>query len=61
MSIFMDGPGGTGITFVCNILSQIVSIKGLLSINVASTGIAATLIPHGSTAHSRFKIPIQLS
>jgi PIF1-like helicase len=32
-----------------------------LSINVASTGIAPNLLPHGSTAHSHFKIPIKLS
>ncbi|CAN1786121.1 ATP-dependent DNA helicase PIF1 [Linum perenne] len=35
-------------------------IRGLIVLVVASSGIAATLLPDASTAHSRFKIPIEV-
>jgi len=34
--------------------------KGEIVITVASSGIAALLIPSGRTAHSRFGIPIEI-
>ena len=59
---FIDGPGGTGKTFLYNILlAHIRSSKsGMngIAIAVASSGIAALLISGGRTAHSRFIIPL---
>jgi chromosomal replication initiation ATPase DnaA len=52
---YMDGPGGTGKTHVYQILTELADLKNILTVNVASTGIAATLLPKGSTAHSCFK------
>jgi len=56
---FLDGPGGTGKTFLQNILLAHVRKQGKVALAVASTGIAATLLEGGRTAHSRFKIPLQ--
>ncbi|XP_059168222.1 uncharacterized protein LOC131950184 [Physella acuta] len=56
--IFIDAPGGTGKTFLINLIISLVRAKGDIALAVASSGIAATLMPGGRTAHSRFKIPI---
>lgn len=42
-------------TLICKLRSQ-----GDIVLHVASSGIAATILPGGRTAHSRFKIPIVL-
>ena len=57
---FVDGPGGTGKTFVQNLLLAKLRSEGRIALAVASTGIAATLLEGGRTAHSRFKIPINI-
>jgi hypothetical protein len=57
---FVDGPGGTGKTFLYNKLLAKVRCEGDIALSVASSGIAALLLEGGRTAHSRFKIPIQL-
>ncbi|XP_059156649.1 uncharacterized protein LOC131941421 [Physella acuta] len=56
--VFIDAPGGTGKTFLINLIISQVRAKGDIALAVASSGIAATLMPGGRTAHSRFKIPI---
>ncbi|SGY17267.1 BQ5605_C015g07729 [Microbotryum silenes-dioicae] len=57
---FINAPGGTGKTFLeTRILSQIRS-ENKYALAVASSGIAALLLPKGRTAHSRFKIPIDI-
>ncbi|CAB4418715.1 unnamed protein product [Rhizophagus irregularis] len=58
---FVDGPGGTGKTFLYNTISAKVRSHGEIALPVASSGIAALLINGGRTAHSRFKIPIKLN
>jgi hypothetical protein len=58
---FLYGYGGTGKTFVWKTLSSAIRSKGEIVLNVASSGIAALLLPRGRTAHSRFKIPINLT
>ncbi|POM80920.1 Helitron helicase-like protein [Phytophthora palmivora] len=54
---FVDGPGGTGKSFL---LEQILAHRKV-AIAVASSGIAATLLTGGHTAHSTFRIPLKLS
>ena len=56
---FLDGPGGTG-TFVYSLLLDTICRRGEIAIAVASTGLAALLMPGGRTVHSRFGIPIPI-
>lgn len=58
---FLYGFGGTGKTFVWNTLSAALRSRGLIVLNVASSGIASLLLPGGRTAHSRFSIPISIN
>jgi hypothetical protein len=57
---FIDGPGGTGKTFLENMILAKVRSNGDIALAVASSGIAAILLEGGRTAHSRFKIPIKI-
>jgi hypothetical protein len=54
---FLYGYGGTGKTFIWRAMSSALRSKGEIVLTVASSGIAALLIPGGRTAHSRFHIP----
>ncbi len=60
--IFIDGPAGSGKTYLYNILMDEVKMKYPQQqiIATATTGIASTLIPNGKTMHSTFKIPIPI-
>ncbi|XP_057740394.1 uncharacterized protein LOC130957567 [Arachis stenosperma] len=58
---FVCGYGGTGKTFLWNALSASIRSKGDIVLNVASSGIAALLLPNGRTAHSRFKVPLSVN
>ena len=53
---FIDGPGGTGKSFMYKTLIKCLQEAGTSSVVVASTGIAATLLD-GVTAHKGFKMP----
>ncbi|KAJ3872666.1 DNA helicase Pif1 like protein, partial [Lentinula edodes] len=55
---FLSGPSGTGKTFAYQALCHAIRAHGWITLCVASTGIAALLLPGGRTAHSMFKIPI---
>ena len=57
---FLNGPGGTGKTFVYNTVCNIVRGHGWIALCVASSGIASLLLCGGRTAHSMFKIPLSL-
>ncbi|XP_017239732.1 uncharacterized protein LOC108212518 [Daucus carota subsp. sativus] len=57
---FVYGSGGCGKTFLWRSLISKLRSEGEIVLPVASSGIAATLLPGGRTAHSRFKIPIVL-
>lgn len=57
---FIDAPGGTGKTFLINLILSKVRSSGKIALAVASSGISATLLPGGKTAHSMFKIPIDI-
>lgn len=58
---FLDGPGGSGKTFVYNALLSRVRGQQKIALACASSGIAALLLNNGRTAHSRFKIPIVIN
>lgn len=57
---FIDAPGGTGKTFLTSIFLAYVRDKGFIALAVASSGIAATLLIGGRTAHATFSIPLNL-
>ncbi|GAN11433.1 ATP-dependent helicase RRM3-like [Mucor ambiguus] len=60
---FVDGPGGTGKTFLFNAILNAATRSGEdgFALAVASSGTAALLLEAGRTAHSTFKIPLQTS
>jgi molybdopterin-guanine dinucleotide biosynthesis protein len=55
---FVYGYGSTGKTFLWNAIILWLRSEKLIVIAVASSGVAALLLPRGRTAHSRFKIAI---
>lgn len=59
--VFVDGPGGTGKTFLFNALLDAVRRENYIALAVAYSGAAATLLKGGRTAHSTFKIPLKVS
>jgi hypothetical protein len=58
--IFIHSAGGCGKTLVCNTIAAAVRSQEKIALCVASSGIAALLLEGGRTAHSRFKIPLDL-
>jgi hypothetical protein len=56
---FLNGAGGTGKTFVYKTLCHRLRGNGWIVLCVASSGIAALLLPGGRTAHSMFVIPTE--
>jgi hypothetical protein len=58
--IFIDGPGGTGKTYIENLILNVVHLCGDIALVVASLGITALLLSRGRTAHSYLKISIVL-
>lgn len=57
---FIDGPGGTGKTFLYNaIYHKLLSMNKKIAC-VAWTGIASILLPCGMTSHRFFNLPIRL-
>lgn len=55
--IFLGAPGKT---FTTNLLLSAVRVQRKIVLALASSGIAATLLPGGRTAHSNFKLPLDL-
>lgn len=51
----------SGKTFLLNLLLAKVRIGNSIALGVASSGIAATLILNGRTAHSAFRLPLDLA
>jgi hypothetical protein len=58
---YLQGPGGTGKTFLYQTLCHYYRSQGKTVLCVASTGIAALLLPDGRTSHSQFRIPLELN
>ncbi|XP_035541237.1 uncharacterized protein LOC118344509 [Juglans regia] len=59
-AFFIDGPGGTGKTFLYKALLATVRSRNLIALATASSGVTASILPGGRTAHSRFKISLDL-
>lgn len=57
---FIDGPGGTGKTFLYRALLAKLRGENKIAVATATAGIAASIMPGGRTAHSRFKIPLNI-
>jgi hypothetical protein len=57
---FLNGPGGTGKTFVYQAISHAIRGQGKIVLCVASSGIASILLPGGRTSHSCFNIPLDV-
>ncbi|KAG6732517.1 hypothetical protein I3842_01G182300 [Carya illinoinensis] len=57
-AFFVDGPVGTGKTFLYRALLAEIRSKNMIALATASSGVAASILLGGRTAHSRFKIPL---
>lgn len=57
---FLDAPGGTGKTFLISLILAAIRAQSGIALALASTGIAATLLEGGRTAHSALKLPLNL-
>ncbi|KAL6606919.1 hypothetical protein ACP70R_042572 [Stipagrostis hirtigluma subsp. patula] len=57
---FLDGPGGTGKTYLYRALLATIRSQNKIAVATATSGVAASIMPGGRTAHSRFKIPLTL-
>ncbi|XP_078429361.1 uncharacterized protein LOC144701417 [Wolffia australiana] len=58
---FVDGPGGSGKTFLYSAILAKIKASRLLALSTATSGIAALLLESGQTLHSTFKIPIPVT
>ena len=61
-AVFVNGGGGCGKTYLYGALLAFVrarqGMQNRIALAVVGSGIAATLLPGGRTAHSVFKIPV---
>ena len=57
---FVDGPGGSGKTFVEQALLHHVRGSGAIALACAWSGVAATLLEGGRTCHSTFGFPVPM-
>jgi len=57
---FLDAPGGTGKTFVISLILTNIREQGKIALALSSSGIAATLLDGGRTAHSALKLPLNV-
>ncbi|GJV57312.1 DNA helicase, partial [Tanacetum coccineum] len=59
--IFVYSHSGTGKTFLWKTIISSLHSQGKIVLVVGSSGIASLLLPSGHTAHSRFKLPLELT
>jgi hypothetical protein len=59
-AFFVSGHGGTGKTFLWNCIVASLRAEGMIVLVVASSVVASLLLPSGRTAHSRFRIPLDV-
>ncbi|XP_023248094.1 uncharacterized protein LOC106644785 [Copidosoma floridanum] len=57
----LDAPGGTGKTFVISLILATIRSRCDIALAVGSSGIAATLLGGGRTAHSALKLTLNLN
>lgn len=57
---FLDAPGGTGKTFLLQLILATIRMQNKIALALASSGIAATLLDGGRTAHSALKLPLNI-
>lgn len=57
---FLDAPGGTGKTFLISIMLATIRSQNHIALAIASSGIAATLLDGGRTAHSALNLPLNM-
>lgn len=60
-NIFLDASGSTGKIFVPTLLMVGLRSQKRIALAVASLGIASALLPADRTAHSTFKLPLDLN
>ncbi|XP_074374739.1 uncharacterized protein LOC141715157 [Apium graveolens] len=58
---FVSGHGGTGKTFLWDTIASKLRSESLIVLPVATSGLASLLLPNGRTAHSRFRIPLDIT
>jgi len=59
--LFLDAPGGTEKKFLLNLIFAEIRMKHVIAMVVTSSGITATLLVGGRTAHSALKLPLNLN
>ncbi|GJX30769.1 DNA helicase [Tanacetum coccineum] len=59
--LFVYGHGGTSKMFLWKTIISSLWSQGKIVLAAASSGIASLLLPAGRTAHSRFKLPLELT
>ena len=57
---FVDGPGGTGKTYLYRALLATVCSQKKIVVATTISSVAASIMPGGRTAHSHFKIPLTI-
>ncbi|AQK95491.1 hypothetical protein ZEAMMB73_Zm00001d011047, partial [Zea mays] len=57
---FVDGPGGTRKTYLYKALLAALHSQDKIAVATATSGVVASILPGGRTAHSRFKIPLTI-
>jgi len=57
---FLDAPGGTDKTFLMSVVLVTVRTRFNITVAVASSEIAATLLERCGTVHSALKLPLNL-
>lgn len=60
LCLYLDGPGGTGKSFVLKSIFHLARARKLKIMNMAFSGIAATELYNGKTVHSTFKLPLNV-
>ena len=58
---YLSGQAGSGKTFLYNLLIRSLRLQGKRTLSISWTGISASLIIGGQTAHSFFKFPFDLN
>ncbi|KAL4153752.1 hypothetical protein QTP88_001585 [Uroleucon formosanum] len=57
---FLDALGGTGKTFLISLILAKLRSQNKIALTLTSSGIAATLLEGGRTAHSALKLPLNM-